>query len=344
MKKIYILAVLFFVQTIFINAQDIHFSQFSASPSTLNPASTGIFHGDFRVIGNYKQQWKSIASPFKTYSFAVDAPLFRDKVKNGSLGAGISVVSDKAGDLSFGTTHVNLSISANKSVDDNNNISVGLQGGFAQRGIDPSSEQWGDQYDPTNPDGFNSSLGGGTSFLEPFSFGDFAAGILWNYDPESFKAHAGIALFHLNQPNQSFPFYNDGDKLNSKLVFHGGSEIYLKESTMAIIPKFLILSQGPQNEITLGSMVKYVLQEGSKYTGWVDEIAVYLGGWYRFGDAFILNGRFDYKNFAFGISYDINVSNLTVASASKGGPEFSLIYINKSIMERFGKKKASPLM
>ena len=267
-------------------------------------------------------------------------------MKNGSLGAGISVLSDKAGDLSFGTTQVNLSISANKSVDNNNNISVGLQGGFAQRGIDPAKEQWGDQYDPTNPDGFNSSSNTGNKEpLELFAFGDFAAGILWNYTPESFRAHAGIALFHLNQPNQSFGSdYGEG-KLNAKLVFHGGSEIYLKESTIAVIPKFLILSQGSQNEITVGSLVKYVLQESSKYTGWVDEIAVYLGGWYRFGDAFILNGRFDYKNFALGISYDVNISGLTVASASKGGPEFSLIYINKSIMERFGKrKKASPLM
>lgn len=343
MKKIYILTVLFFVQTIFINAQDIHFSQFSASPSTLNPASTGIFPGDFRLIYNYKQQWKSFVSPYKTHSFSVDAPLFRGKVKNGSLGAGISVLSDKAGDLSFGTTQVNLSISANKSVDNNNNISVGLHGGFAQRGIDPASEQWGTQYDPTNPDGYNSSLSTGTDNpLEPFTFGDFAAGILWNYTPESFRAHAGIAMFHLNQPNQSFD--NSVAKLNAKLVFHGGSEIYLKDETMAIIPKFLILSQGAQSEITVGSLVKYVLQEGSKYTGWVDEIAVYLGGWYRFGDSFILNGRFDYKNFALGISYDVNISGLNVASASKGGPEFSLIYINKSIMERFGKRKASPLM
>ncbi|MBL4576991.1 MAG: hypothetical protein JKX74_00885, partial [Flavobacteriales bacterium] len=33
-----------------VNAQDIHFSQFSSSPLTLNPGHTGAFDGDVRAV------------------------------------------------------------------------------------------------------------------------------------------------------------------------------------------------------------------------------------------------------------------------------------------------------
>ncbi|HNA97235.1 MAG TPA: type IX secretion system membrane protein PorP/SprF, partial [Chitinophagaceae bacterium] len=42
------------------NAQDPNFSQFFASPLTLNPALTGKFDGTFRVAGNFRNQWPTI--------------------------------------------------------------------------------------------------------------------------------------------------------------------------------------------------------------------------------------------------------------------------------------------
>ena len=48
-------ALLFFIS---LNAQDIHFSQFYASPLTLNPAMTGFVNGDCRAGVIYRNQWK----------------------------------------------------------------------------------------------------------------------------------------------------------------------------------------------------------------------------------------------------------------------------------------------
>ena len=45
------------------NAQDIHLSQFYASDHLLNPAKMGDFEGDFRITGNYRNQWKQINPP-----------------------------------------------------------------------------------------------------------------------------------------------------------------------------------------------------------------------------------------------------------------------------------------
>ncbi|MFH1319096.1 MAG: PorP/SprF family type IX secretion system membrane protein [Bacteroidota bacterium] len=303
--------------------QDIHFSQFSASPSTLNPATTAVFNGMFRITGNYKDQWRSIAFPYKTLSGSYDMHIFREVISKGSIGFGISFVSDKAGDLNFGTTQVNLSLAANKSVDKNNNFSLGLQSGFAQRGVDYTNEEWDSQWD-AGTSTFDESGLKETGITNSLYYGDFACGLLWNYTSNPIDAHLGVALFHLNRPNQSL--YQDLEKLYSKMVFHGGTKINVKNMNVSFLPQVLVLVQGPSQEVNAGALIKYLLQEGSKYTGQIDETAVYFGGWYRFSDSFIVNFRFDYKNFSVGVSYDINISQLTAASSSRGGCEFSLMY------------------
>ncbi len=71
MRKLYssLLVLMFTVATY---AQDIHFSQYSASPLTLNPALTGNFNGFYRVSGIYRNQWPKLTSKFVTYSVSAD--------------------------------------------------------------------------------------------------------------------------------------------------------------------------------------------------------------------------------------------------------------------------------
>lgn len=335
-----ILSGLFLIPSFMVaTAQDIHFSQFSSAPLTLNPGSTGAFKGDLRAVVNFKDQWKAIADPYKTLSFSVDAQVLKDVITDGALSAGIAVLSDKAGDLDVGTTQFNLFVAANKSINKQNNISLGLSGGFAQwaMGGDAETQRWDSEYDPSASAGYTNSDIGSTS-TENFSYGDFSTGLLWSYQGD-IKAHAGVSLFHLNKPKMSF--IDDPAKLNAKLAFHGGAEIFVKGETVSVLPQMLFLKQGPQTEFNIGGLVKYRLREGSKYTGEIEETAIYLGGWYRFGDAFILNARFDYLQFALGVSYDVNVSGINIATASKGGLEISLMFMTPGPVKR---KTASPLM
>ncbi|NJO68898.1 MAG: type IX secretion system membrane protein PorP/SprF [Bacteroidetes bacterium] len=46
--------------------QDIHFSQFYNVPMVINSASTGIFDGDWQATAGYRNQWRSIAQPYRT--------------------------------------------------------------------------------------------------------------------------------------------------------------------------------------------------------------------------------------------------------------------------------------
>src|SRR4029079_16868791 len=49
-------------------AQDIHFSQFFQAPLLRNPSLAGIYTGDIRVQGVYRDQWNSVTNAYKTAS------------------------------------------------------------------------------------------------------------------------------------------------------------------------------------------------------------------------------------------------------------------------------------
>jgi type IX secretion system PorP/SprF family membrane protein len=321
--------------------QDIHFSQFSLSPANLNPATAGVNISDFRVVYNYRNQWKSISSPYLSHAISFDMPFMEDQITNGAFAGGISFLSDKAGDLNFGTTQINLTLAANKNVNRDNNISVGIQGGFVQRALngDLEAQQWDNEYDPNYSGGYLNDQATGAG-IENLSYGDFATGIQWTYDGGvPLRANAGLSLFHLNKPKHSI--IGAAEKLNAKLVFHGGADIELNQELLRLIPQFLFLKQGPQIETNIGGMVKFRLQEASIYTGEIREAAISLGGWYRFGDAFIPTLRIDFMSIIVGISYDITLSDINVAAESRGGMEFSVTYLHP--FPPF-KRTASPLM
>jgi hypothetical protein len=56
---------------------------------------------------------------------------------------------------------------------------------------------------------------------------------------------------------------------------------------------------------------------------------LYLGTWYRLGDALIPYIGLEFGDFHLGATYDVNISRLQPASNMRGGAEFSLIYIRK---------------
>lgn len=316
-------------------AQDVHFSQFYETPQLINPALTGAFNGDIRAIINYRQQWKTIGNPFQTSMFAVDAGVIKKKWAKVVLNAGLMAYNDKAGASQFGTTQVNISVSARVTVSEKNKMAAGLQGGFAQKGIGNSELSWGNQF---NGDAYDPNISSGEEALlntEPFFYGDFAAGLSWSFiskpknmaSNDKITANAGIALFHVNKPQQKF-YLEELENLYSKLVVHGRTSIGLRGINMAIIPSFYMAIQKTAQEINAGGLIRYRLKEESKHTGLIKEAAIYLGGHYRVGDAFIPSLFLEVANFALGVNYDLNISGLKEVTQGNGGIEISLRYIN----------------
>src|SRR5579863_1305275 len=92
-----------------MNAQDFHFSQFYASPLTLNPALTGNFNGFYRITGIYRNQWPGLTQgkpAFSTPSVGVDLSLLKDKIKNGALGVGLVFANDQQNGKTFNINEI----------------------------------------------------------------------------------------------------------------------------------------------------------------------------------------------------------------------------------------------
>ena len=93
-------------------AQDPHFSQFFASPLTLNPAFTGKFDGSWRLAANHRDQWPSIPKAYVTTSASFDFPILKNRIPEGDVfGVGISGVSDQSANNQLKLNYGSLSLS-----------------------------------------------------------------------------------------------------------------------------------------------------------------------------------------------------------------------------------------
>jgi len=321
LARLILFLLLFVYAPYFANAQDIHFSQFTASPLTLNPALTGLFNGDYRLTGIYRNQWASVTTPYETYSFSLDFALLREKLNNDILGAGIVFYRDKAGDTELTTSYYGLSVAYYKSLTEHHFLSGGIQGGIIQRNIDYSKITTGSQF---NGDVFDPGLTTDESFsTENFSSFDISGGLMWfyNIDNEN-NIYVGLALPHANKPKLTFN--DNADKLYRKLVVHSGGQLIITK-TWYLLPDAVLYRKGSNTELNFGSYLKYQLK---KQKPTIHQTAFYFGTWYRTKDAIIMAIRVDYKGVNLGFSYDFNISELTAASSGKGGPEISFSYIN----------------
>jgi type IX secretion system PorP/SprF family membrane protein len=314
------------------SSQDVHFTMFHVAPTVLNPASAGLFEGTFRGSSNFKTQWGSVSNPYNTLAVSIDGNAWRNSGKTAHLGMALNAYRDVAGSTNFGTTKINLSLSSILWLNDKNMASIGLTGGWGQRTISPGNLQWdaqfdGQVYDPTLPS--NESYA-----FQNSSFIDFGLGAMWAYGTsatdigsfDKFKAQVGIAYHHLAKPE--IRSYEIIEKLYSRFVIHADMHYSQKGSKLAVRPRFSALMQGPSRELNVGCMFRYLIQEGSKYTGNNRGFAISLGGYYRIADAISPSIEIEWAGFTIGYSYDVNTSGLRAASLGRGGSEFYLKFQN----------------
>ncbi len=314
--------------------QDIHFSQFYMTSLSQNPAMAGYNH-DIQAILNYKTQWQSVPAPYKTAAGSFDMKLNKRKASKGFLCGGLNFFSDKAGSARMSTMQANFSLAYHVRLAKFSTLGGGLQGGFAQRSLNTSTLQWGNQFDGMNYDAGLAT--GEMPILASRSFADCGAGILWNYNnnsseknvagPSDMKITFGLSAFHLNRPKYSF-YQSGNEKLYIKYVAHGTAIVSLKGTNIALAPGFFYYRQGGAQEIYAGGMIKYKLGMDSKYTGLQKGAAVSFGGFARAKDAFIGTMLLEYSQFALGLSYDVNISPLRTATNGRGGFEISLRFVN----------------
>src|ERR1700722_13239250 len=141
MKQIAVLLLAFLTCLIVLpaRAQDPGFSQFFASPLTLNPALTGKFNGVLRVAGNYRNQWPDVNNAFITSTVSIDAPIFKDRLPaNDTWGLGLMAMSDRTASGILTSNYMSISTAYHKSLDEDGlqTLGVGFQGTYASLSLD----------------------------------------------------------------------------------------------------------------------------------------------------------------------------------------------------------------
>ena len=327
----HILTALLALAVISATAQDIHLSQFWASPANLNPALTGQFNGDYRFVGNQRTQWKSVTVPFVTYGLAADAHDFLEKE---NLGVGINMYFDHTGDSRFKTTHINLSSSYLFKLDTIHSISAGAQVGFTNRNLSYDELRFDNQYNGLY---YDPSLSHNETFARDsrgYMNLNLGAAYHWKIDRRK-TATAGISLYNITRPKQSF-FDDDNIILDMRFMLHANADYKVTEE-IDIMPGLLFMSQGKFKEFDIGSNVRYRLKDEQGIYR-----AVYAGLWLRNQDAGYIVAGMNYDDWNVGISYDVNLSGLKPASNLRGGFEVSVIYIIRNYKPSPYKHKVCP--
>ncbi len=312
-----IVVLLFF--SVFLNAQDIHFSQFFSAPLNTNPANTGNFIGDYRAVLNNKNQWMTFTNAYRTFSGSLDAAFDNFIVEKSKAGLGVIVNNDIAGDGHFGTNQFYLSGAYSLKILNNHDLrfGVGFNLGYVLHGINFNNLYFGDQY---SGEQFDPNLPSSENWMyDRINYLDIGIGTLAQYSLDTlFNVYAGLTISHINTPLRSFVENSDA-YLPVKWSISAGGEYNITDDFF-LEPVFLALIQQKYTEYNIGALARFDYNPANLQS-------VYYGAIVRTGDAGIICFGLKYHNARFMINYDINLSNLATISRGKGGVEFSLIYI-----------------
>lgn len=321
MRKL--LTVLCFVLLVIsVKAQDPHFSQFFASPLTLNPALTGKFDGQVRLAANYRNQWPSIPNAYETYSGSIDFSILKKIVPKGDvLGIGFSGLSDQSGNNILDLNYGSVSLSYHKALDEDgyNTIGAGFQATYTSLSIDLNKATFEDQLTQNGFTGVTSEVfSNGTNQ----NYFDMSAGLLFSGSSDGVNNYYfGASLYHINRPSTGF--LDKNWILLPRTTIHGGISMPLNDQ-LSIDASAISQFQNQANETLIGAALSANVN-GDTY----NPTSVYAGSWIRFGDAIIPYIGIEFNGLRIGGSYDINTSSLKAATQSQGGMELSLIYIKK---------------
>lgn len=329
MKRILIIGSTLILAAGSASAQDLHFSQFFNSPLLNNPANTGFIpDGDYRLGVNYRNQWSSVmAVPYKTMSAFGDVQVGKDRFENGWIGLGGMVLKDVAGSGNLTSTKAYASVAYHQMLGYSSLLSLGFNGGYANKRIDVSALKFPDQFDGHF---FDNKLPT-SAYLDrtSVSYFDLQAGMNYAYFPtNNIYINGGVSVLHINRPRESF-FVNDGGTTDNRIpmrqtAFLNGS--FKLNDQWILNPNVYYSNQAGASELVGGLNAHYNL------SGNGDQVLV--GGlYYRHKEALIPMIGIGLNDYIFSFSYDITLSSLKTYNGSRGALEFSLV--KQGVFEKY---------
>jgi len=320
MKRIKIILLHFLLGMLSLQAwgQDLHFSQYYNAPMLVNPANTGFNPDfDFRAGVNYRNQWASVGTPYKTMSAWGDVKLLSNRIENGWVGLGGMLWKDQAGSGSLTGTTGMLSLTYHQMLGYNSLLSGGFSVGYTQKRIDITKLTFDDQW---NGVFFDANI---PSF-EPFatnqvSYVDLQAGINYAYfASENFYFNAGVSVMHINTPRETF---FDASVSNNEISRR--YNVFLNASlkvvdTWILNPNIYVSMVGNSREILAGINANRDLGDNGARQ-------LIMGVYYRNNDAIIPLFGYQINDLKMTFNYDATISTLSKSNLTRGAYEISIV-------------------
>ena len=321
MKKLKIFIYVFVLTASQSKAQDPSFSQFFSSPLNINPSLTANINADWRAIANFRDQWISPASPYATGTISYDAKMFQKKfpgMEEGNIfGLGGMLMYDKAMSGVVKSTYASLNMSYRVKLIDGetkHRLGAGFGAIYGHRRIDFGGIDFEEQFTGY---GFNTNLPTGESSLSSMKpYFSVSTGLLYSITSANSNFDIGVSAFHVNKPKQTF-LKDENQYLPMRKVIHANFETFLSESVV-LSTNAIYQSQETASYFSVGGALGYYLPSN-------EDFLLNAGLWYWSKNAIIPYIGIAYKDYQFGLSYDVTISKLNQATEKPKTWELSLI-------------------
>jgi type IX secretion system PorP/SprF family membrane protein len=306
-------------------AQDFTFSQFYEQPLLRNPALSGLFNGDLRVSMAYRDQWGSITVPYRTTSLSIENKMPVGKADD-ILTLGLQMSMDGAGDVRLKRTQILPSINFHKSLSADNDtyLSLAFMGGPVSSQFDPTQLKMGDQY---HGNGYDPS----STSMQPirangYSYWDLSTGLCFStvFD-KRIRFYVAAGLSHFTKPTIHSVTTVEESFLDPKLSLNLGINGKVGDRGHLIAFADYYTQTGVRQTLA-GLMYGMDLTTEDLDEAQEPAATFYIGSFLRWNDAVIPVVKMEVNHMSFGVSYDVNVSKLNVASNWRGGLELSATY------------------
>jgi type IX secretion system PorP/SprF family membrane protein len=314
----------------FLAAQDIHFSQYLNSPMNLGPGMTGVFGGDTRFTGNYRNQWSRVPVPYTTFSGVVENKFYLSKLKyDRFLTGGLEINFDRQGTLSLTSLQIGIPISytiplmRKENPIANSFLTIGVLPLYGQRSFGTTNISFDAQYVNRM---YNMSYDPMESQLAvtDLKYFDISSGANYRWQAKVYrsKVDVGLGWHHMNRPNHDFWQGDDKVRLASRLSVYS-SLLFQVRPTVDVIGQGNYQRQGGYREMAFGGGARFHLNRKPYH-----EFALQAGLNYRKtnNDALIPHIEGHWRTWTVGLSYDFNISDASKVTQQRGGPELALIY------------------
>lgn len=305
----------------FVYSQDVHYSQRLVLDRERNPTFFNHFDGKWQLYSAYRQQWAAVGEPFVSST----ANLVR-KIKTSQKGldffAAAGFTNDQSGDVKLDMNQLALVFGAQLQTE-YGTFEAALNNQWVTKSMNLNGVTFPEQYD-RSIGRFNEQLASGENLpANSLDFFNFNFGLSWEkqLDP-LWRLRTGLSLSNLTEPEESFFDENNRKNRGYGLQLLGS---YAGFNGKVLEPYLSYYRAKGASELVLGSALSFQMLKGDL----VQSIKPFLyvrTGVDRQTDALIVGSRVELLNFDLGLSYDVNVSELELATQNRGSFELSLVY------------------